>query len=369
MATAPIFIIGTERSGSNLLRLILNSHSAIAVPHPPHILKYFSQFAENYGDLRQHKNLKRLTDDILGLLAVHIYPWDLQLQAEEIMAGAPSPDVIGIFYSIYNAYQKHCGKRRWACKSTFMIHHLAKIVETCPEAKFLWLVRDPRDVAASSRKSIFSPFHPYFTVQLWRAQQLLGLHFYEGQGADRCCLVRYEDLIGDPEGTVRKICSFIHEEYEPAMLQFYQSKSAQKSESLSGAWKNTASPILPGNKNKFVSELSSSEIGLIEEETGDLMARFGYTFSSQQQAERFQEKTTTTYAPATPSQCALFAYRLLNCYWAILVEIRSLFTDKNYSRFWARRLFLLRLRLGFLFKPTSDQSMKRKHEDKRAIRL
>ncbi|MFH0781133.1 MAG: sulfotransferase [Pseudomonadota bacterium] len=354
MDSAPIFIIGTERSGSNLLRLILNSHSSIAVPHPPHILKYFSPFENNYGDLCQHKNLKRLTDDILGLLAVHVYPWELHLEPEKIVAGVPSPDVIGVFYSIYNAYQKHCGKRRWACKSTFMIHHIAKIVKTCPAAKFLWLVRDPRDVAASSRKSIFSPFHPYFTARLWRAQQLLGLQFYEGQGADRCCLIRYEDLIGDPVGTVGKICRFIEEDYEPAMLQFYRSKSAQKSESLSGAWKNTASPILSGNMNKFVEELSPSEIELIENETGNLMARFGYTFSCQKQAERFQEKTPATAISSVPPKGALYTYRLMNCYWTILVETRSLFSDKNYLRFWARRIFLLRLRLRYFFTPIAD---------------
>ena len=51
--TAPLFIIGTERSGSNLLRLILDAHPGITVPHPPHVMNYFAALEGRYGDLQQ----------------------------------------------------------------------------------------------------------------------------------------------------------------------------------------------------------------------------------------------------------------------------------------------------------------------------
>ena len=51
MPDDPLFIIGTERSGSNLLRVILDAHSRISVPHPPHIMRYFSPLVARYGDL------------------------------------------------------------------------------------------------------------------------------------------------------------------------------------------------------------------------------------------------------------------------------------------------------------------------------
>ncbi|MBU0485641.1 MAG: sulfotransferase [Proteobacteria bacterium] len=347
MNSAPIFIIGTERSGSNLLRLMLNAHSSIAVPHPPHILKFFSPLEKGYGDLAQPENLKKLVDDILGLLAVHIYPWKVQPEPAEIIATTRTPDLIGIFFSIYQAYLKQCGKKRWGCKSTFMIHHIPRVLAVCPSAKFLFLVRDPRDVAASSRKAIFSPFHPYFTARLWRCQQLAGLHFYDSAPGS-CCLVRYEELIAEPEKTVRMICEFLEEEYEPAMLEFYKTSSARKSEGLSESWKNTASPVLAGNKNNYLTALSPAEIRLVEEVTGDLMLRLGYLLSGPKTTQQLAWLAGEIFLPPKPSCPVLWHYYLLNFYWTVKVEIRAMLHDRNYRQFWRRRIFLLGLRLRFL---------------------
>lgn len=350
MNSAPLFIIGTERSGSNLLRLILNAHSAIAVPHPPHILKFFSPLENSYGDLSRPEKLNKLVRDVLGLVAVHIYKWEKQPTVEEVMASARPPDLIGVFFSIYNSYLKQSGKRRWGCKSTFMIHHISRVLEVCPQAKFLFLVRDPRDVAASSRQSIFSPFHPYFTACLWRRQQLEGLRLYDSGAGRSCCLIRYEDLIEDPTNTVKMICNFIGEEYEPTMLKFYRTESARKSESLSGAWKNTASPILKGNRNTFITGLRPAEIRLVEAITGDLMVRFGYPFFSQKQARHQARQLGESFSAPEPGWLKFLLYRLMNFYWAVRVEIRSMRYDRNYRQFWRRRMFLLRLHLRFLGK-------------------
>ncbi len=351
MESAPLFIIGTERSGSNLLRLILNSHSGIAVPHPPHILKFFSPLEEKYGDLSQPDKLRELVDDILGLLAVHVYPWEMHPDSEEIIAGAHPSDVMGVFFGLYNAYLRQSGKRRWGCKSTFMIHHMERVLAVCPSAKFLFLVRDPRDVAVSSRKSIFSPFHPYFTALLWRQQQLEGLRFYDSAQTDSCHIVRYEDLIENPADTVAKICDFLEEDYEQSMLEFYRTKSAQKSESLSGSWKNTASPVLSGNSNRYVTGLSPVEIRLVEEVTGDLMVRFGYTISSTEIASRLAKTMGEDSLLSKPATPLLWLYKIMNFYWALLIEIHSFRKDNNYRQFWSRRIFFLRLRMRFFFRP------------------
>ena len=339
MNPAPIFIIGTERSGSNLLRLILNTHSAITVPHPPHIMKFFAPLEGNYGDLSLPENLKILVDDVLGLVKAHIYPWEHQPSAAKVIGNICPPDLLGVFFGIYNAYLRQSGKQRWGCKSTFMIHHIARILAACPQAKFLFLVRDPRDVAASSRKSIFSPFHPYFTASLWRQQQLAGLRLYD-KAPNSCQLIRYEDLIERPETTIRMICDFLGEKYEAAMLEFHRTGSAQKSESLCESWGNTASPILANNQKKFMTELSPAEIRLVEAVTGDLMSRFGYPLASGIKTRELAYK---------PSAIARWQYKLLNMLWALRAEIRSMRHDKNYRQFWRRRIFLIRLRLRLRF--------------------
>ena len=110
VANAPIYIVGTERSGSNLLRVILNAHSRIDVPHPPHILKYFSSLAHRYGDLSLDENLARLVKDIGRLLDIHIYPWELDLDVDRVVAEARPRSLFGAFASIQEQHLEWSGK-------------------------------------------------------------------------------------------------------------------------------------------------------------------------------------------------------------------------------------------------------------------
>ena len=77
-----------RRNGLNLLRLILNSHSRIAVPHPPHIVRYFAPLEPLYGELAQDGPFRALVADILRLLDTHIYQWDVPIDTERVVREA-----------------------------------------------------------------------------------------------------------------------------------------------------------------------------------------------------------------------------------------------------------------------------------------
>ncbi|MDD5759244.1 MAG: sulfotransferase [Desulfobulbaceae bacterium] len=341
METAPFFIVGTERSGSNLLRLILNAHSGIAVPHPPHILKYFSPLERSYGDLSQAGTLPALVDDVLSLLDAHIYPWEKEISStrviRKILLGERPYSLPGVFFSVYDEYLCQTHKRRWGCKSTFVIQHVEQVLATDPASKFILLVRDPRDVAVSSRHSIFNPFHPYFTAKLWHEQQLEGVKWLESTRRCNFHLVRYEDLIERPQESVMGICRFLGEDFEPAMLEYYRTNSARKSRSLSTSWQNVGGPIQSANRNKFKQGLSAEEIKIVEGVTGDLMDRFAYVREVPAQG--------SFRSVFVPSALRLRWFSALDWYWFLLMEWRSWRQDRNYRLHWRRRLFLLRLRL------------------------
>jgi hypothetical protein len=330
--TAPFFIIGTERSGSNLLRLILNAHPALCVPHPPHILKYFTPLAAGYGDLAEPPRLARLVDDVRGLIASHIHPWEEIPSQAEIVDAVKVPSLVGVFFAVYDRCCRWAEKARWGCKSTFIIDHLDKVLPACPEARLIWLVRDPRDVAVSSRHSLFSPFHPWFTARLWRRQQEAGLC---GQAVypKNFLLVRYEDLLTDPEATLRRVCGFLGEEFVPAMLNFHQTPAARQSSALSACWRNTDRPIQPDNREHYRRELSPAELTLVESECGDLMEYFGYPPAG---------KGDST----TPGRLCRLWFRLQDGGWRLRVELRAWRQDRNYRLHWRRRFFLLRMRLA-----------------------
>ncbi|NTV15008.1 MAG: sulfotransferase [Desulfobulbaceae bacterium] len=330
---APFFIIGTERSGSNLLRLILNSHPALCVPHPPHILKYFAPLAAGYGNLAEPERLARLVADVRGLIGAHIHPWEEIPSQAEILAAVKAPSLVGVFFAVYDCCCRGAGKTRWGCKSTFVIDHLEAVLAACPEARLIWLVRDPRDVAASSRRSLFSPCHPWLTARLWRRQQAAG---QQGQAAhpENFLLLRYEELLAAPEATLRQLCAFLGEDFAPAMLEFHRTVAAQRSSSLSACWENTGQPIRSDNFGRYRNTLSRSEIGLVEAAGGELMAELGYP-----------RETAADATGTQPGRWRRGWFSLQDCYWRLGVELRAWRRDRNYRLHWRRRLFLLRLRL------------------------
>ncbi len=78
-----IFIIGTERSGSNLLRLILNSHSRISIPHTLHVMRYFTPLVSYYGNLLMDENFNRFARDVAYLINHPIYPWPFTVRVKK----------------------------------------------------------------------------------------------------------------------------------------------------------------------------------------------------------------------------------------------------------------------------------------------
>ena len=331
-SSAPIFIIGTERSGSNLLRLILNSHQHICVPHPPHIMFYFHEIEAGYGDLENDTNLRRLIKDVGQLIHLHIYPWEIAPSVAEVLPLVQPKNLFGVFTAYYDLYLKFRNKQRWGCKSTFMIHHADRILDKYPAAKLLWLVRDPRDVAVSSKKSVFNPCHPYLTAELWNKQQQLGHDLEQRLTKNNLLRLRYEDLITQPENWCHKICEFLEEPFDPAMLRFFETDDAKKGGGLSESWVNHSRPIMSDNFGKFRKALSQQEIEWIEAASGPLMKELGYPLEYPDQQQKISDSD-------------IYAFKKADRLCRLGIEYRSLLKDKNHWMRWKRAIYMTFLKM------------------------
>lgn len=325
----PIFIIGTERSGTNLLRLLLNTHSSIAIPHPPHIMKNFFKLEPLYGDLNKDTNYRRLIQDVIKMVELHPYPWGIKLNAGRIFQESRDRNLINVFFGVYNQYLESSSKTRWGCKSTFMIYHVALILRYYPRSKFLYLVRDGRDVAASAKKSIFNRYSIYYTSQVWKKEQQIGIYWLNKLDKGNIFLMKYEDLLSDPKGALKSVCFFLDEPYQEKMLDFFHTAEAQKSSSISAAWKNTSSPIIKNNCNKYKVELRKDEIELFENICARELDYFSYPLMHYCHAsEAAQAKKMGFKLP----------YLIEDFFLMLKIQWRHLFTDKNnllrFKKFW-----------------------------------
>ena len=346
MPSDPLFIIGTERSGSNLLRVILNSHPNIVIPHPPHIRRYFGPLEARYGDLSRHRNLRRLVDDVLRLVKAHIHPWSWIPKADDILQrslmypGRSGPELFSVYVAIHESLRERVRKQRWGCKSTFMIANVPRILQEWPNARLLWLFRDPRDVAASSRISIFSAFHPYYTAQLWTEQQQQGLTLEEAGVS--LLRIRYEELAADPEGQIRRICEYLGEEFHPHMLEFFKGKEARASSSLAESWKNTSQPVNADGLERWRRDLSREEVLAVEGVAGETMERLGYV------PDRSAADRAVKPGPLTRA-----GWWISDRWCWLKVQLRSLRKDRNVRLRWRRAQLMRGIRLGLALRAPS----------------
>lgn len=218
---APV-IVGTGDCGSTLLRLMLDRHPDLAVAADTHFLPDLLQI---WNDVPQAIGpmLGRLVADP----AWAAYGIDAEELAAHLRAGRIG-DPGGFLRAFYSRHAASHGKTRWGDRTLDHLAHMGRLAEWLPEARFIHLVRDGRDVAAAGRAAVENPPPVAATAARWAAT--LGVARAFNPGPERYIEVRYEDLVAAPEATLRRICAFIDLPWHPALLEYGRIAPARMAE-------------------------------------------------------------------------------------------------------------------------------------------
>jgi hypothetical protein len=273
----PIFMIGIQRSGSNLLRLMLNELPEIAAPHPPHILQRMMPLVPHYGELNQPKAFSLLVDDVCRLVELNPVRWEeVVLDRKDVAARCQKRNLVAVFGAVYDVMAEAWNAKTWCCKSLANIYYLPEIEDYFDRAKYIYLYRDGRDVAVSFHKAVVGEKHFYHIAKEWNEAQQLALNFSRNVPAERFFKLSYEELTIETEKTVRALCRFLDVDYKPSMLEFYKSGEAKLAASASNLWENVTSPVMKQNSRKFLKEAREDDIRIFESVAGDSMDSLGY---------------------------------------------------------------------------------------------
>lgn len=274
----PIFMIGTQRSGSNLLRLMLNQLQDIAAPHPPHILQRMMPLIPGYGDLAKDSVFATLVDDVCRLVELNPVPWEgVTLNRKNVVARCQDHSLVAVFGAVYDIAAEVQNARAWCCKSLANIYYIPEIERYFGEkAKYIYLYRDGRDVAVSFRKAVVGEKHFYHIAKEWTEAQDIALNLRRKVAPDRFFSLSYEELIGQTEKTIRSLCRFLGVEYKDSMLDFHRSEEAKRTASSSELWGNVVNPIMTSNSRKFLKEATESDISIFESVAGNVLDQLGY---------------------------------------------------------------------------------------------
>jgi hypothetical protein len=272
-----VVMIGTQRSGSNLLRLMLNQIPTLAAPHPPHILQRLMPLLPIYGDLANSDRFKQLVDDVCQLVELNPVPWEnVILDRNNIFDRCRENSLVAVFSVVYDTLAQAWGADTWCCKSLANVHYVPQISSYLPDCKYIYIYRDGRDVAVSFKKAVVGQKHFYHIAQEWAKDQRAALRVRERLSSKQVLSLSYESLTQDTEMSLQNLCQFLEVEYDPAMLNFYESKEAASTASASSLWVNVSKPVMSGNSRKFLTQAPAEEVKIFELVAGDVLDTLGY---------------------------------------------------------------------------------------------
>jgi len=272
----PFFIVSAPRSGSTLLRLILDAHPQLAVPPPGWLFDLVFPYLYSYGDLADRQNLLSLAEDILS--APTVGKWPVKLSAEALADAAETPSFAGLYAALHRAYAQSERKQRWGEKTPRNTFWMDEIRALFPDGQFIHIVRDGRDQAIDISDSVLWPNSVYSGADLWRRYVMAVRDSARRLPAGAFMEIRYEDLCAAPEATIRGLCEFLDEEFDARMLAPHETRSAREW-SAHPLHARTAQPISTRYCEMYKARLSGADVAALESLIGSTLARFGYPVS------------------------------------------------------------------------------------------
>ena len=284
IVNSPIFIVGANRSGTTLLRLILNAHSRIAIPEE---LNYF--YSEMAGwpieEWASHTISAGFIDYLIDKTCGPLVELGLDVEHLRMKLRADAPMSLRTPYmAILEAWASFQGKPRWGEKTPANLFYADVLIEMFPHACFIHLVRDPRDGVASMQQVNFFTDDAVFNALARRQAMTRGLYILDKSvPAAQRLTIKYEDLVVHPESTVRQVCAFIGEEYELEMLKFHESaKQHMKKRAATQFNAKATRPITSDAVESWRERLTYEQVAIVEAICSKQMDQFGYRKSSAQ---------------------------------------------------------------------------------------
>lgn len=283
------FLMCSERSGSNLLTSMINAHSRYCGPSPVHIIRHTLENIQRYGNLDDNDNWQRILGDIRELFQTKTGVWKSQWPAYDGKAG----DLAGLIRRIYENEARKNHKERLFVKENHLYKYLPFITAFFPQSKIVYLVRDPRDMALSWKKSPVLRGAVIRGADIWHMDQHQGVRIYNWlRATGSIYLLKYENLVANSERELRSLCNFLEIEFEYGMLDFSKTKLTTENARRTEVWNNLQKPVMKKNFNKYKKELSADEIAYVEAVCAEEMFMLGYPLENQGQlnADKLREK-------------------------------------------------------------------------------
>jgi hypothetical protein len=267
------FVVGSGRSGTTLLRLMLEQHPDLAIP------------PESYFPISMRRRVPRyvsaagfdLDAYVSELLRnVRFQDWDLHESVVRARLHGVEPiDWPEAIRRTFALYAEKVGKRRYGDKTPWFIMRITELSELFAESRFVHLIRDGRDVALSIREMTWGPSRVPALAEFWAKRIRIGRTEGARLGADRYLELRYEDLVQDPTGELRRVCTFLDLDYREKMLAYAEREPSAVLAREREQHRHLSKPVTKGLRD-WRTQMSSHDVAVFEAVAGRELVACGY---------------------------------------------------------------------------------------------
>jgi len=243
------FIVGVTRSGTTLLRLMLDAHPDLAVPPETHFVPSLIKATRKRGVTCEEAH---------AIVTGHRQWGDFQLDSAALLdryCALEQIDPETTIRAFFELYAEGQGKERWGDKTPNYVKRMKQIERWIPEARFVHMIRDGRDAALSRFKRVLKEPPPMETVaERW-------VRKIEGARADSAGLsyieVQYEELVSNTEAQLRRISEFLELPWDEGMLRYYERAEERLAEMHRDLPGEEGKPLRPAEHRKEAHVLTS----------------------------------------------------------------------------------------------------------------
>ncbi|MFI6394676.1 sulfotransferase family protein [Nonomuraea sp. NPDC050547] len=285
MSDRPIFVIGCPRSGTTMLQLMLHSHPRIAVPPETRFLVPAYYRRRVFGDLRVASARQALAQWIATDKNTKFR--ELKIDKDDyVQESADGPGSLGsVIGTAFRMYADRFGKARWGDKRPSYVKQVDLLLRLFPDAQFVHLIRDGRDCVSSLKEMPWYTLDSFHAVSTWAEAMDAGAKLRKSMPEDSYYELRYEDLTEDPATEMKKLCHFLEEDFDQAMLS--PREAAQVAVPVHKVWhSNTHGEVTKSRVGSWSTRLEDWEIALCEQVLGERLESMGYELSGTEKAAK-----------------------------------------------------------------------------------
>jgi hypothetical protein len=271
----PVFIVGCERSGTTMLGAMLGaSPSTLTTPESQFVIHLLPQAYEAIHS----EDLERIIAALCAAWRLRIWgirdlPARLSLSLPPSGAPYSYRQVISQVIRLYGEDVAKESAGIWIDHTPTHIRVVDRLLKVFPDARFLHLVRDGRAVALSLQHVTWGRTTTYKAAEWWSSQVCMGATAELKYGPARVMRVRYEDVVLEPERTLREVCKFAEIEFLDSMVEgsgFVVPAYTKRQHSLVGSRPDRQ------RTTEWKTKLTPREIELFEYRSGDVLKFFDY---------------------------------------------------------------------------------------------